>query len=193
MGAIKGLEQQLRNLDRISDTAVPKAFAMAINRVASAAISVSSREVAAQTKVPLKRVRERAKIKRATAKKTRVTVIVNRGDFPVIKLGTARMVLSRRRRKKGRRLKTKWSGSVLTIGRRRYPGAFIQRLKNGRWHVMQRKGKARYSIDVVKIPMATPLTTAFNENMERIRRERLPKEMTYAIKRQVSLVTKRWA
>ncbi|HCM1954416.1 TPA: phage tail protein [Salmonella enterica subsp. salamae serovar 9,46:z4,z24:z39:z42] len=192
MGAIKGFEQQLRNLDRISDTAVPKAFAMAINRVASAAISASSREVATQTKVPLKRVRERAKIKRATAKKTGVTITVNRGDFPVIKLGSARMVLSRRRRKKGRRLKTQWSSSSLVIGRRRYPGAFIQQLKNGRWHVMQREGKARYPIDVVKIPMATPLTTAFNENMDRIRRERLPKEMAYAIKRQVSLSIKRW-
>ncbi len=39
-----------------------------------------------------------------------------------------------------------------------YSGAFIQRLKNGRWHVMQRvAGKNRYPIDVVKIPMAVPL------------------------------------
>ncbi|EBU8701244.1 phage tail protein [Salmonella enterica] len=192
MSAIKGLEQQLRNLGSISNTAVPKAFAMAINRVAATAISTVAREVATQTKVPQKRVKERVKIKKATAKETRARVTVNRGDFPVIKLGSARMVLSRRRRKKGRRLKTQWSGSVLTIGKRRFHRAFIQQLKNGRWHVMQREGKGRYPIDVVKIPMATPLTTAFNENMERIRLDRLPKEMTYAIKRQVSLAIKRW-
>ncbi len=40
---------------------------------------------------------------------------------------------------------------------------------------MQRvAGKNRYPIDVVKIPMAVPLTTAFKQNIERIRRERLP-------------------
>ncbi|MCM5047094.1 phage tail protein, partial [Escherichia coli] len=58
---------------------------------------------------------------------------------------------------------------------RRIPGAFIQQLKNGRWHVMQRvAGKNRYPIDVVKIPMAAPLKQAFDENIDRIRRERLP-------------------
>lgn len=66
---------------------------------------------------------------------------------------------------------------MLVVGNRRIPGAFIQQLKNGRWHVMQRvAGKNRYPIDVVKIPMAVPLTTAFKQNIERIRRERLPKE-----------------
>ncbi len=41
---------------------------------------------------------------------------------------------------------------------------------------MQRvAGKNRYPIDVVKIPMAVPLTTAFKQNIERIRRECLPK------------------
>ncbi|MCN5990759.1 phage tail protein, partial [Escherichia coli] len=98
---------------------------------------------------------------------------VNRGDLPVIKLGNARIVLSRRRRrKKGQRSALKGGGSVLVVGNRRIPGAFIQQLKNGRWHVMQRvAGKNRYPIDVVKIPMAVPLTTAFKQNIERIRRE----------------------
>lgn len=27
---------------------------------------------------------------------------------------------------------------MLVVGNRRIPGAFIQQLKNGRWHVMQR-------------------------------------------------------
>ncbi len=47
---------------------------------------------------------------------------------------------------------------------------------------MQRvAGKNRYPIDVVKIPMAVPLTTAFKQNIERIRRERLPKELGYGL------------
>ncbi len=49
----------------------------------------------------------------------------------------------------------------------------------------------RYPIDVVKIPMAVPLTTAFKQNIERIRRERLPKELGYALQHQLRMVIKR--
>ena len=47
------------------------------------------------------------------------------------------------------------------------------------------------AIDVVKIPMAVPLTTAFKQNIERIRRERLPKELGYALQHQLRMVIKR--
>ncbi|MEF4187471.1 phage tail protein, partial [Escherichia coli] len=42
---IKGLEQAVENLSRISKTAVPGASAMAINRVAATAINQSSSQV----------------------------------------------------------------------------------------------------------------------------------------------------
>lgn len=163
------------------------------NRVASSAISQSASQVARETKVRRKLVKERARLKRATVKNPQARIKVNRGDLPVIKLGNARVVLSRRRRrKKGQRSSLKGGGSVLVVGNRRIPGAFIQQLKNGRWHVMQRvAGKNRYPIDVVKIPMAVPLTTAFKQNIERIRRERLPKELGYALQHQLRMVIKR--
>ena len=66
--AIKGLEQAVENLSRISRTAVPGAAAMAINRVASSAISQSASQVARETKVRRKLVKERARLKRATVK-----------------------------------------------------------------------------------------------------------------------------
>lgn len=188
----KGLEQAVENLSRISKTAVPGAAAMAINRVASSAISQSASLVARETKVRRKLVKERARLKRATVKNPQARIKVNRGDLPVIRLGNARVVLSRRRRRKGAAFILKGGGSVLVVGNRRIPGAFIQQLKNGRWHVMQRvAGKNRYPIDVVKIPMAVPLTTAFKQNIERIRRERLPKELGYALQYQLRMVIKR--
>ncbi|EOK2546511.1 phage tail protein, partial [Escherichia coli] len=102
--AIKGLEQAVENLSRISKTAVPGAAAMAINRVASSAISQSAAQVARETKVRRKLVKERARLKRATVKNPQARIRVNRGDLPVIRLGNARVVLSRRRRrKKGQR------------------------------------------------------------------------------------------
>ncbi|TII65479.1 phage tail protein, partial [Escherichia coli] len=115
--AIKGLEQAVENLSRISRTAVPGAAAMAINRVASSAISQSVAQVARETKVRRKLVKERARLKRATVKNPQARIRVNRGDLPVIRLGNARVVLSRRRRrKKGQRSSLKGGGSVLVVG-----------------------------------------------------------------------------
>ncbi|EET2421551.1 phage tail protein, partial [Escherichia coli] len=45
--------------------------------------------------------------------------------------------------------------------------------------------------DVVKIPMAAPLKQAFDENVDRIRRERLPGELAYALKQQLRIAIKR--
>ncbi|MGP2568959.1 phage tail protein, partial [Escherichia coli] len=64
--AIKGLEQAVENLSRISKTAVPGASAMAINRVATTAINQSSSQVARETRVSRKLVKERSRLKRAT-------------------------------------------------------------------------------------------------------------------------------
>ena len=175
---IKGLEQAVENLSRIRKTAVPAASAMAINRVATTAINQSSSQVARKTRVQRKLVKERSRLKRATVKNPKAKIIVNRGDLPVIKLGI-RMLGHR-------------PNSILKAGQHRYQRAFIQRLNNGRWHVMQRvAGKNRYPIDVVKIPMAAPLKQAFDENVNRIRRERLPKELSYALKQQLRIVIKR--
>lgn len=183
----------LRTYGCIQDADAQREGINASDRVASSAISQSASQVARETKVRRKLVKERARLKRATVKNPQARIRVNRGDLPVIKLGNARVVLSRRRRrKKGQRSSLKGGGSVLVVGNRRIPGAFIQQLKNGRWHVMQRvAGKNRYPIDVVKIPMAEPLTTAFKQNIERIRRERLPKELGYALQHQLRMVIKR--
>ncbi len=78
----KGLEQAVENLSRISKTAVPGAAAMAINRVASSAISQSASQVARETKVRRKLVKERARLKRATVKNPQARIRVNRGICP---------------------------------------------------------------------------------------------------------------
>ncbi|HAU9653499.1 phage tail protein, partial [Escherichia coli] len=109
-------------------------------------------------------------------------------------------------RKKGERSVTKGGGSVLIVGKRRIPNAFITRLENGRWHVMQRmpwatsstgvdrKGRpARYRlpIEVVKIPTARPLAETFERERDRMYREKLPEQMMKAMAYQLRLVMKR--
>lgn len=180
--SISGLEQVINNLNTISKNAVPKATAQAVNRVAGRAISRSSRKVAQQTKVPTRLVRGRSRLKKASSKRPIATINVNRGNLPAIKLGAARVQL---RRKKSALLA---AGSVLRVGKFSFSGAFIQQLKNGRWHVMRRTAKSRYPIEVVKIPLEKPLTTAFREETTSLMQSDMTKELSSALKNQLRLV-----
>ncbi|HDR2471470.1 TPA: phage tail protein [Enterobacter soli] len=180
--SIKGLEQAIENLNSISKTAVPRASAQAVNRVASRAVSRSVAVVSKDTRVPRKLVKQRARVKRATVNKPRALIRVNRGNLPAIKLGTASVRLSRD--KKG-------ANSVLRIGPFRFPGGFIQQLKNGRWHVMRRTSKPRYPIEVVSIPLAAPLTSAFKEELPKLMELDMPKELRASLTNQLRLILTR--
>lgn len=192
---MKGLENAIRNLNSLDTRMVPQASAWAINRVAQKAVSVATRQVAGNTVagdnqvkgIPLKLVRQRVRVFKASPSgKMTARIRVNRGNLPAIKLGTARVRLARR----GGKLQ--YRGSVLKVGKYLFRDAFIQQLANGRWHVMRRiDGKNRYPIDVVKIPMAAPLKQAFDENVDRIRCERLPGELASALKQQLRIAIKR--
>ncbi|HDL6452071.1 phage tail protein [Escherichia coli] len=205
--AIKGLAQAMKNLDALDRRAVPRAAATTINRVAESIIAKTASSVARELAVPRRLIRERIRLSRASSGRVYAKVIINTGNLPAIKLGEARVRLSRsKRRKKGQRSPMKGGGSVLIVGKKRLPNAFITRLENGRWHVMQRmpwassstgvdrKGRpARYRlpIDVVKIPTARPLAETFERERERMYREKLPEQMMKAMTQQLRLVMKR--
>ena len=180
--SIKGLEQAIANLESISKTAVPRASSQAVNRVATRAISRSTRQVAKDTRVQRKLVNQRARLKKATVRKPQATIRVNRGNLPAIKLGVASMRLSRRKRDKA------GVRSVLVVGRFRFPGGFIQQLKNGRWHVLRRTTKSRYPLEVVSIPLAVPLTEAFKQESTRLTATDLPKELSAALRNQLRII-----
>ncbi|MFW0766465.1 phage tail protein [Trabulsiella odontotermitis] len=183
--SIQGLEQAIANLNSISTTAVPRASAQAVNRIANRAVSRSVAIVSKDTRVPRKLVKQRAKVRRATVKKPQAMIRVNRGNLPAIKLGTASVRLSRRKRDK------RGANSVLRIGPFRFPNAFIQKLKNGRWHVMRRTAKTRYPIEVVSIPLAAPLTTAFKDELPKLMETDMPKELRASLKNQLRLILAR--
>ncbi len=183
--SIKGLEQAIANLNSISKTAVPRASAQAVNRIATRAVNRSASVVAKDMRVPRKLVKARARVKRATVKKPAALIRVNRGNLPAIKLGVASARLSRRKRDKyGAR-------SVLSVGRFRFPGAFIQQLKNGRWHILRRTAKARYPIEVVSIPLAEPLTTAYTSLLPALIDKDMPEALRANLKNQLRLILKK--
>lgn len=178
---IEGMEQLINTLDTLSKTAVPRASNQAVNKVAAKVRSVSVSQVAKETRVPRKLVAQRCRLKKAGGTRHIATIKVNRGNLPAIKLGVARMQLSRKKRD------THGAGSVLKVGRFTFRGAFIQQLKNGRWHVMQRVSKSRYPIDVVKIPMSGPLTEAFYRNTQALLLPEMDKAFSAALKNQLRL------
>lgn len=184
---LKGQEQFQRNMDQLSKTVVPKASAQAVNRVTSRSVTASVARVAREEKVARKLIRKRVRLRKATAKKPTATMRVFRRDMPAINLGQVRTRLGR----KG--AGSRKGGSVLTVGRHKFPGGFVQQLKNGRWHIMARQGKARYPIDVVKIPMNSPLTQAFESETKKLMGSDLPKELAAALKKQfeTALISKK--
>ncbi|MDI3359774.1 phage tail protein [Lelliottia sp. V89_10] len=182
MSALNGLQATIDTLNAISKTAAPKASAQAVNRVAGRAISRSTKTVSQETGVPRKLVNQRVRLSRATMKKPKAIIRVNRGNLPAIKLGVATTQLSR---------KKKGGSAVLKVGKFKFPGAFIQQLKNGKWQVMRRTSKSRYPIEVVSIPLAAPLTQAFKEETTSLMQTDMPKEMGYALNNQIRLVIKK--
>ena len=73
--AIKGLDQAIDNLSRVRKNAIPAASAMTINRVATTAINQSSSQVARETRVRRKLVKERSRLKRATVRNPNARII----------------------------------------------------------------------------------------------------------------------
>lgn len=192
--SIKGLERAIQNLNSLSRLIVPDATAKALNRVAGRTITQGSRKVAKEARVddnrktglPVRLVRQRSRLRKARHDRPVASIKINRGNLPAIKLGTARVRLSR---KKGAR---NGAGSVLKIGPYTFRNAFIQQLANGRWHVMRRvDGKNRYPIDVVKVPLVAPLTEAFTTLSKSLIQSDMPKELSAALKNQLRIHLKR--
>ena len=92
--------------------------------------------------------------RRATSERPEAEILVDRRKLPLINLLKA-----------GGDKLYEGNGAIL-VGPYGVERGFKQKLKNGRTHIMQRKGQARYPIDVVKIPLAAPLTNAFRAELK---------------------------
>ncbi len=196
------LVQAVKNLSALQKTAVPKASAMAINRIAPRAILRSMRETSKVVKIKQKVIRPRARLKKANAKKPEAHVRVNRSDVPAISIGTARtqirqkkgrlQVSQAKRSRNGRYAKRELSGNTaIRVGRHKFENAFLQKLENGRWHIMQRTSDKRYPIKVCKVPIVNEITSAFEKHSQALIKTDMPKELASAMKQQVRLIVRR--
>ncbi|MEY8204883.1 MAG: phage tail protein [Bermanella sp.] len=198
----KEVARAITNLNSISKTAVPRAGAQAINRVTKRVITHAIRDTSKDIAVTQKIIRKR--VKQVKAKATRPVSFINlrRGDIPAISIGTARTQIKReggnflaggsRRNSRGQFSKREHSGNTsIRVGRHVFKNAFLQKLKNGRWHIMERSSEARYPIKVASIPLAVPMTRRFKAHSQNLIYTDLPKELRSALKQQLRLIIKR--
>ena len=152
---VEGLDKLQANIQKLAKQTVPKSVAKAINQVAKQAIRRSVKTVSKEVKALAKLIRNRVRLtKKATTQSPIARLLVNRGNLPLIRL------------LEDSRCRVVEHKGTIAIGQHRVQRGFIQQLKNGRVQIMQRQGKARYSIDVVKIPLATPLSNAFHNELK---------------------------
>ena len=149
---IEGMAALQANIQKLANQVAPKAAAKAINKVARSALKNGTKK---EIHVPAKLIRKRTRLsQKATANRPVAKIRVDRRNLPLIRL------LENPRRT------MRASKGQIRIGKYQIQRGFIQTLANGRKHVMQRQGKERYSIDVVKIPLSRPLTTAFHNELK---------------------------
>lgn len=203
MNAIdQDLALAVKNLSSLQKNAVPKASAMAVNRIATRAISRSVKDTAQAVQIKQKVIRPRATIARATQKRPVAYITIRRFDVPAIAIDTARTQIKRKRGQflvsqaqrssNGRYIKREHAGyTAIKVGRHKFQNAFLQKLKNGRWHIMQRTSDRRYPIQVCKVPIVTQITSAFKKHSESLIQSDMRKELTSAMAQQVRLVIRR--
>ena len=140
---IKRLEKKLK---AIAEKENPRAVTAALNKMAKPLTTSVAKAVAQQEKIPVKVVRPRVVHHRATINR-QATYIKSfaRG------INAARLLSDSRLNKSMGRGTSK---KGVTVAGRNFKGAFINRVqRNGNVFVMTRRGKARYPVDVIRIPI----------------------------------------
>lgn len=152
---VTGLKEIQANLNKIAKQKIPRAAAKAIRTVGRQAMNKAVKSVAAEIGVNQKTIKGRAVMTaKPTPSRLQATIKVNRTHMPMIR------ILER----KSNRLSA--SKGSIRVGKHTVQRGFRQRLANGRTHIMFRQGRKRYGIDVAKVPLSQPLTTAFDRELK---------------------------
>lgn len=194
------LDKALANLNLLPTKLVPKASAQAVNRVAAGASSRAIRLTAkdSRVQVPAKLLRPRVKIFKASQHKPSAKIRVRRRPIPMIRLGPAQQRLTRR----GGR----YQAGDMQVGRHRVSGGFVADGSKGfgqyrrgggyastalrSWQILRRVGKGRHALEVMRIPLVTPITEHYEREAKAVMSRDMPREMQQALLRQLKLAIK---
>lgn len=194
------LEKAVANLNLLPAKLVPKASAQAVNRVSTRASGRAIRLTAKdeRVRVPAKLLRPRVKIFKATEANPSAVIRVRRRPIPMIRLGPVQQRLTRR----GGR----YQAGDMQVGRHRVPGGFIADGSQGfgeyrrgggyastklrSWQILRRVGKGRHALEVMRIPIVTPITEHYERESKAAMARDMPREMQQALLRQLKLAIK---
>lgn len=194
------LDKALNNLSMLPEKLIPKASAQAVNRISTRASGRAIRLTAKdeRVRVPAKLLRPRVKIFKATEANPSAVIRVRRRPIPMIRLGPAQQRLTRR----GGR----YQAGDMQVGRHRVPGGFIADGSQGfgeyrrgggyastklrSWQILRRVGKGRHALEVMRIPIVTPITEHYERESKVAMARDMPREMQQALLRQLKLAIK---
>ena len=180
----------INNLDRVSNTAVPRASAMAVNRVGKRAISLSVRDTSKDVNVPVKVLRRRAKLFNATFRTPVAIIRVSRGSVSLSSVGAIRKtrdgVRVGRHSVKGGFVADGSAMKGQYLGRGKYAGTSLMSTQ-----ILKRTGKGRYPVEVQKINISKPITQFFKQRTSELMKTDMPKELKAALAQQLRLIIRR--
>lgn len=194
------LDKALNNLSMLPEKLIPKASAQAVNRISTRASGRAIRLTAKdeRVRVPAKLLRPRVKIFKATEANPSAVIRVRRRPIPMIRLGPVQQRLTRR----GGR----YQAGDMQVGRHRVPGGFIVDGSQGfgeyrrgggyastklrSWQILRRVGKGRHALEVMRIPIVTPITEHYERESKVAMARDMPREMQQALLRQLKLAIK---
>jgi len=188
----RDIAQAIKNINGVSKRAVPRANAQALNRVAARVVSRSTKAVSSEVKLPQKNIKKRAEVYRARFNRQYVQIRVRLSPVPLISVAEARKkIMQNRTRYKAAMPGRKRGGrfSAMTIGRsNKFDRVFLQQLKNGRWHILQREGAGSYPIDVARVEVKKPFQKAYKSVSVELMRSDFPKELKAALRNQIRIM-----
>ncbi|ELO1825461.1 phage tail protein [Vibrio cholerae] len=194
----KQLANAVNNLRILDEKAVPRASAMAINRIVKRVISRSVKEVSQEVDIQQKVIRKYVRLtERANQANPEAKVTLKRSGVNLTFITKAQNQVKRNRQayklsKEQNRLRRR-KYSTIRVGQHKFENAFIQQLDNGRWRIMQRSSSSRYPIKLAKVPISTEITRTVVNNSVQLMKSDMPKELASAIGQQIRLLVKKGA
>lgn len=182
MSKLTGFERDIKKLastlHKASSVEGPRAVSSALNKTGAKIRTLVIRDVAKETKVPQKLIRKKAYFSKSTARKQRASISLYRSGVPLISIAG------------GKNAVQEPAPGWISVKGFFVERGFINTVKRtGKRHVLQRKGKARNPIDVVKINIHRAIDKSVPKRTAQLMRSDFPRllkrDLEYRISKHV--------
>lgn len=162
--AVKFDDRQLRQALKEAPKLAMRSAVYAINKTAQQAQTASVRRLSGSTRIPVRKLRERTKLRKANYRTQAAVLTALTAGVPIDTLTTRAL-------KKG-------AGGISAAGQR-FPHAFQATMRNGKELIMERRVTGgqrapRLPIDRVKIPLEPEATAIFTQEVTRLATTAMP-------------------